>query len=98
MHRGRLQSQGDNIEKSENWSLEIPLCKIDADDKMKALKIKHSKQELKKRQDAFNKASKFIEITNKAGGAYAQIAKTFMVKNSKNARIDIEVIEGKAFV
>lgn len=98
MNRGRIQSQGENIEESEKWNLEQPLTKKKADKKLADLKIKHSKNELKKRRDAFNKASNFINNSHISNGAYAVISKTFMVKNSKSARVDIEVKTGKAFI
>ena len=40
MHRGRFQSQGGNVEESENWSQENPLTKVCADQKLQNLKNK----------------------------------------------------------
>ena len=65
------------------------------------LKNRHTKREQKIRADAFVKAKKFIDVSAIAGGIEVidkPISKTFMVKGSKDQRVDIEVKKGKAFV
>ena len=98
MHRGRIQSQGGKIEDSENWNYKMPISEKTAKHKINILKSRHSKKEQRLRTDAFNQAYKFIDNSKTALGADAQVSKTFMVKGSKNERVDIEVITGKAFV
>ena len=98
MHRGRIQSQGGKIEDSEKWNFEVPISRDTAKDKVDILKDRHSRKEQKIRADAFLKAKNYIDISAIAGGVYKPISKTFMVKGSKDQRIDIEVREGKAFV
>ncbi|EFM17495.1 YD repeat-containing protein [Pantoea sp. aB] len=41
---------------------------------------------------------KFITNASKCGGADAPVSKTFMVKDTKHERVDIEIISGKAFL
>lgn len=98
MHRGRIQSQGGNVEKSEKWNLTAPISRDTANGKVNILKSRHSRREQKIRSYAFLKAKKFIDVSSMAGGVDNPISKTFMVKGSKDKRVDIEVKEGKAFV
>lgn len=61
-------------------------------------KDKLNKRDLAAREDAFKKVTKYIDNTAKGGGAHSYINRTFMVKDTKHERVDIEVITGKAFV
>ena len=47
---------------------------------------------------AFLKAKKFIIQAEKNNGVDAPVSKTFKVKGTKDVRVDIEVIKGKAFI
>lgn len=101
MHRGRIQSQGGNIEKSEPWNSKLPISSDTAKNKADILKAGHTKRELTIRAEAFEKAKTFIDVCKAAGGIEVidkPISKTFMVKGSKDQRVDIEVKKGKAFV
>ncbi len=101
MHRGRIQSQGGNIEDSEKWNFQKPISCTTAKSKSDILKNRHTKREQTIRANAFQKAKKFIDISKIAGGIEVvdkPISKTFMVKGSNNKRVDIEVKKGKAFV
>ena len=101
MHRGRIQSQGGNIEDSEKWNFQLPISRDTAKNKVDILKSRHAKREQKIRADAFVKAKKFIDVSAIAGGIEVvdkPLSKTFMVKGSKDQRVDIEVKKGKAFV
>ena len=70
-----------------------------AKSKVDTLKGKHTKKVQIERQIAFDKAKKFIDIASKNGGVSAQVSKTFMVnKRSRDKRVDIEVIQGDAFI
>ena len=57
-----------------------------------------SPKEQHKRQKAFERAEQFAEQASRTGGAHAKLNRSFKVKGSKDERIDIEVISGKAFV
>lgn len=101
MHRGRIQSQGGKIEDSEKWEFQEPISSKTAKSKIETLKNRHPKREKTIRANAFQKAKKFIDISEKAGGIQVVdklFSKTFMVKGSKHKRVDIEVKKGKAFV
>ena len=101
MHRGRIQSQGGNIEDSEKWNFKYPISSDTAKEKTDILKSRHQKRERIERDNAFKKANFFIDISKIAGGIEVidkPISKTFMVKGSKDKRVDIEVKKGKAFV
>ncbi|WP_162207817.1 RHS repeat-associated core domain-containing protein, partial [Pseudomonas weihenstephanensis] len=97
-HRGRIQAQGAKLEESIAWNQDVPLTSGDAKKKLDELKDKLSKKDLAARADAFKKAEKFIDDSCSCGGVDAQISKTFMVKDTRHERVDIEVISGKAFV
>lgn len=97
-HRGRIQAQGAKLEESVAWNQDTPLTAADAKQKLQELKGKLNKKDLAAREDAFKKADKFIDNAAKCGGADAHISQTFMVKDTKHERVDIEVITGKAFV
>jgi len=101
VHRGRIQSQGGKIEDSENWNFQLPISGVTAKDKADILKDRHPRREQKIRANAFIKAKKFIDVSAIAGGIEVvdkPISKTFMVKGSKDQRVDIEVKKGKAFI
>ena len=97
-HRGRIQAQGSKLEESVAWNQNTPLTASDAKTKLNELKDKLSKKDLNARADAFKKAENFIESSCSCGGVDAQVSKTFMVKDTKHERVDIEIIAGKAFV
>ncbi|MBC9130859.1 hypothetical protein FcAc13_05995 [Frischella sp. Ac13] len=44
------------------------------------------------------KLKKWIINAGKNGGADAPVSKTFLIKGTKDVRIDIEIITGKAFI
>ena len=101
MHRGRIQSQGGKVEDSEKWDFKLPISRETAKNKADILKDRHIKREQKIRANAFIKAKKFIDVSAIAGGIEVidkPISKTFMVKGTKNKRVDIEVKKGKAFI
>lgn len=63
---------------------------------LKRLKKKIPKKEVEKRARQFQKAKDFIHRGQKAGGLDPH-KKTFKKKGT-NARVDIEILGGKAFV
>ncbi|WP_312933470.1 RHS repeat-associated core domain-containing protein [Pseudomonas sp.] len=97
-HRGRIQAQGTKLEESVAWNQDDPLTVKDAKKKLEELKGKLNKKELAARQDAFMKADKYIDNCARCGGANASVSRTFMVRDTKSERVDIEVITGRAFV
>ncbi|OWS72898.1 hypothetical protein CBW22_25350 [Pantoea sp. VS1] len=64
---------------------------------MMELKGKLNKRDLALRIDAFQRAEKLITIASKCGEADTPVSKTFMVKDTKHERVDMEIISGKHF-
>jgi len=95
-HRGRIQAQGNGLEKSEAWSQDEPLSKNDGLGLLEKLKLKLTKQEFKVREKQFESAKKYIE--NVEGGLDAVKKKTFRNRKTRNVRVDIEILAGRAFV
>ena len=98
LHRGRIQAQGGDIEESEPWSRSDPPTVRDGLGMTDKLKNKLPSKEALIREKAFEDAKKFIERAGQCGGVDAPLSKTFLVKQTKNKRVDIEVSKGKAFV
>jgi hypothetical protein len=97
-HRGRIQAQGGGLEESESWAQTTPLSVTKALELLKKLMSKLRKEDLERRRKPFQKAAAFIEEAGKNGGVSAPVKQTFKVKGSKDERVDIEVLGGKAFV
>ena len=97
-NRGRIQAQGGGFEESISWSSENPPTVFDGfsflDDLIDLLP--HSEKVIREKE--IEKARNFIQNSSLKGGIDAPVSKTFRVSGSKNSRIDIEVIKGKAFV
>ncbi len=54
--------------------------------------------DVKTRAKAFKKARVFVNKAADNGGVDAPVSKSFRVKGTKDIRIDIEVITGRAFI
>lgn len=96
-NRGRIQAQGEALEKSESWSTNQPFNKISGSTLLTSLKSKLNKHDLNLRKNEFDKAQNYINNAPKATGVSAQISKTFRVKDTRSERVDIEVRRGTAF-
>ena len=96
-HRGRFQAQGGGIEESESWAQSSPLSVKKALELLKKLMAKLRKEDFEKRKQQFSKAEAFIKEAGKNGGVIAPMKQSFKVKGSKDERVDIEVLGGKAF-
>ena len=95
-NRGRVQAQGTHLEESVSWNTDEPVTVKDVQDKLKELKKKLSRKDLKDRKEAFKKAENFLENgNNSCNGLDAPISRTFMVKGTKHERVDIEIISGR---
>lgn len=95
-HRGRIQAQGDGLEKSVSWSQDKPLTKSEGLKLLEKLKTKLTDKELKAREDEFKKAKRYIENVN--GGVDAVKKKSFTNWKTEDIRVDIEILGGTAFV
>lgn len=97
-HRGRIQAQGGGVEESGNWTSDIPPTVEDGLEMLQNLQDSLSPKERQNRQELFEKAERFIRAAGAKNGLTAQVSKSFLKKDSKDIRIDIEVIAGVAFV
>jgi hypothetical protein len=96
-HRGRFQAQGQKLEASEAWAAPIPPSTEEGDIMLQNLESKLQRGDAKKRETAFNDARIYIQAAYEAGGAYAQINKTFIVRSTRKERVDLEINGGLAF-
>lgn len=102
LNRGRIQAQGSapKVEKSQPWAQDTPLTAVEGQALLDILWNSLTRKEKEDRIDAYGKAKRFIENALISGGVDAPVSKTFQNRQRRDpsARIDIEVIEGKAFV
>jgi hypothetical protein len=105
-HRGRLQVQGDDMEKEHSapWSLREPHKADQALIDLTALEKECRPNELKVRQLAFAQARRFIKNARDGGGVCAPVSESYQKpdcarpKGYESSRVDIEVKVGRAFV
>jgi hypothetical protein len=86
-HRGRLQAQGGDTEKSEGWSQDDPLTKEEGLSLLAKLWEQLTKREQKERTKQFDSARRFIE--NVEGGIDAPLGKSFLNRKKRSVRVDI---------
>jgi hypothetical protein len=102
-HRGRIQVQGRDLEGSPSfpWACPTPIPKTDAIRGLHSLKSGCTRTQLALRDEAFVRAEKFIN-SGPIDSNNTPIHKTFHNKNlpggNRDARVDIEVLRGSAFV
>ena len=75
-HRGRLQAQGPDTEKSESWSREEPLTKAEGLSLLDRLWNRLTQKEREDRSEQFDRTRRFIE--NVEGGVDAPLGKSFV--------------------
>lgn len=95
-HRGRIQAQGEGVEKSVSWAQDEPLTKAEGLSLLDRLKKLLTKKEFERRERPFEDAKRYIQQVD--GGADAVKKKSFRNRKSKDARVDIEILGGTAFV
>ena len=98
-NRGRFQAQGDGLEKSRSWTEVFIPTKDDGHNYLDDLKGRLKPAELRKRQDCFKRASKWIDDAPSEGyNAVAPIKTSFpLYPPDKGIRVDGEIFRGKAF-
>jgi hypothetical protein len=96
-HRGRFQAQGQKLEASVAWAMLLPPSIEEGRRMLQNLESKLQRGDAKKRETAFNDARIYIQAAYEAGGAYAPINKTFMVRSTRKERVDLEINGGMAF-
>jgi hypothetical protein len=106
IHSGRIQAQGNGVEKSEAWLQTVPLTRTQGQAVLRALVAKLTDEERSQRTSAIIKASEYIEKIAALGGtgptseSFLEIKYTKTpseIECPKNTRIDIEVRRGWAF-
>jgi hypothetical protein len=98
-HRGRIQAQGGGIEESVSWCQnETPPTKTEGLEMIDIIENRLNPSDVKIRAKAFEKARVFVNKAADNGGVDAQVSKSFRVKGTKDIRVDIEVITGRAFI
>lgn len=97
MSRGRIQAQGEGTEESISWAQEHVPTKNSGHEMVNSLKKKLTKKQIKERQYGFDKVNKAIDEAP-SDGMLATIRTSFVNKKiSEDKRIDLEVLQGKAF-
>jgi hypothetical protein len=102
VHRGRLQVQGEDLDLdiSWRWTRSEPPTKREAQRELDNLRTKLTSRQFKRRNQAFDKAQRFIRQAP-ATGVDAVVIESYY-NNPRDpkypeARVDVEVREGKAF-
>ncbi len=98
LHRGRIQAQGGGYEDSESWASFTPPTAAEGTAMLDLLVLRMPRRQLKERNIAVEQARIWI-LARPPAGVYAPNAQTWSnpgVRGSQ-ARIDIEVIQGRAF-
>jgi hypothetical protein len=96
-NRGRFQAQGDNLEKSEDWSQDNVPTKIESGGLLTTLSGRLTRRELEVRDVAFAKAMDFVNRAPE-NGYQSQVIKTYNNPNQrKSIRVDVEIRAGWAF-
>lgn len=104
MHRGRIQVQGADLvlERSWSWADDDPPTAAAALARLHDLRAQLTSVQLALRNEAFERAERFIRNAAASGGVDAPVGATFqnrgLARGGCTARVDIEVRTGKAFV
>ena len=97
-NRGRFQAQGRFLEESEAWSKNEDFYVTEAITLLGTLESSLCKSDSELRKREFLQARNYVNNAQYSNGAYAEIKKTFRVKNTKSERVDVEVRAGRAFL
>lgn len=94
--RGRFQVQGADMrpELSSPWSQATPLRKANAHARLTKLEEACSKSQHERRLIAFSKAHRLVD----SGPADAPLARSYPGTGPDDARVDVELKVGRAFV
>ncbi len=92
----RVQAQGGGLEKSEVINRKRPIRASEAIAALRTLKASLRKSELKQRDEAFQKAERWIRRVEAGGGIGPIGSKPFTNRGvrAKDARVDVEIIRG----
>lgn len=93
-HRGRIQAQGGDTEKSVPWAQDAPPTESEMLEKCDLLEEQLTPPELRDREQPLADLRRHIRHLAAAGGGWAPIAKTFRKRGARAIRVDLEVIAG----
>jgi hypothetical protein len=101
--RGRVQAQGDDIEKdggySHSWAQDEPVTDREGLSFLDKIEEQCSKSQKAQRKQAFKKARRFVKNASEQEGTEAQPHSFEDRKRTvKNARVDIEIRSGITFI
>jgi hypothetical protein len=96
-NRGRIQAQGDGVEKSVPWDQDCPPTVSDGYNMADALEAMLSKKEAAVRQYGFQRLRRLIGNAGPTGIS-ATVMITWQTPQTKDTRVDLEIRAGKAFV
>ena len=108
--RGRLQVQGDDVDENNpqmswKWAIPDPVTASDAQKALATLRNHCPPKPASCRASYFKRAERFIQNCQKDGGVFAPARRSFQQPHPpalggcpENARVDIEVLAGRAFV
>lgn len=93
-HRGRIQAQGGDTNKSVAWAQTTPptlseMLSFDA-----LLNKQLTPREQKERDEPLKKLRDFLHRAAAAGGIYAPVSRHFYARGGGDIRIDLEVQKG----
>ncbi len=97
-HRGRVQAQGSGTEKSEAWAQKKPPGESEMLRKCDSLEAQLTPSEATDRAEPLQRLRNYITAAARCGGVDAPHIKSFRKRGSKDIRVDLEVIKGKACV
>lgn len=104
IHRGRLQVQGDDMqpELSRRWTQAAARTAADAQADLDALEAGCTAAQQALRDRAFADARRYVTTAQRSGGVNAPVSRWCQNRNlprrNNDARVDIVVITGLAFV
>lgn len=95
LHRGRIQAQGGNLEKSVAWSQASPPTMSEGLAMIEELISQLSPTEYQIRHKAFEQAKKFVIRTADNNGVPCLVKKSFRVKGTQDIRVDLKLLKVK---
>lgn len=98
-NRGRIQAQGNNLEKSRPWCQPTPPTKTDGHHFIDELIAALTPKQFQERELGFTQARRFVDQAAGGGGIGPPTKKSFpQPPLPRGCRVDIEVHKGIAFV
>jgi len=99
-HRGSIQAQGGGTQESEAWAQSEPPTESEMLERCDRLEAKLTSQEKRDREEPLARLRQYIQAAARAGGVSVPpvVSKSFLKRDSKNIRIDLNVFKGMACV